>query len=528
MEWQNLAFQATVDGDPIASGVVETSPVPASVRSLKHDTRSMNTSSPEAEEARSKRNNEDPGRSTDARPRSPMVGTRMSDQSNSRHPEEDQEASTNTDLDRTRGAGQEGQEDVENPNEQPSTPSINNSAISDCSSRPKEEGARVDIHPTDQIDGGVQETAVAGNQETMPTDEVGSEVEARLNPDQPPSDGELMHCHEGGDSPARELAVIPEVQISSTDEVKIEDICVEDTKFNTPEEIDRLRRKIWRRRHLLIGKGVALPPAARGAVCDIDVGGAKPIAQRVRTPSSDPSSGPDYRDRRQSVSNELWRICPCQARWGGYSAIVWKLPDWSVVTARSGYAEGLTVNAAKYYGLLLGINLLENVDRGRLVICGDSNLVVRQVRGEIDCKTPKLTLLQRKVLDQLRSRPDRELLHVKRAWNGSAGSLASAALQRQGGIVVENEADSLDLVTLNPLDEMLVVRPEERVAHIAPVVTRSARPRSNPTVLSEAMVRELRIDRITRAQDEEVDLRHEEVYLEERDRLDPRSSQTIW
>ena len=31
-----------------------------------------------------------------------------------------------------------------------------------------------------------------------------------------------------------------------------------------------------------MGKGNALPPAARGAICDIDVGDAKPIAQRVR------------------------------------------------------------------------------------------------------------------------------------------------------------------------------------------------------------------------------------------------------
>ncbi|GMF57252.1 unnamed protein product [Phytophthora fragariaefolia] len=84
MEWQNLAFQATVDGDPIASGVVETSPVSAVERpqylmprailrrrsmapmvqqpteppgsGQNHDTRSMDTSSPEAEEARSQKN----------------------------------------------------------------------------------------------------------------------------------------------------------------------------------------------------------------------------------------------------------------------------------------------------------------------------------------------------------------------------------------------------------------------------------------------------------------------------------------
>ncbi|KAE9274549.1 hypothetical protein PF008_g29565 [Phytophthora fragariae] len=88
---------------------------------------------------------------------------------------------------------------------------------------------------------------------------------------------------------------------------------------------------------------------------------------------------------------------------GAYSAIVWKLPEWSVVKARSGYAEGLTVNEAEYNGLLLSFDLLDSLDRGRLVICGDSNLVVRQVRGEIDCKAPKLVLLSHKVLDRLRA-----------------------------------------------------------------------------------------------------------------------------
>ena len=31
-----------------------------------------------------------------------------------------------------------------------------------------------------------------------------------------------------------------------------------------------------------MGKGNALPPAARGAICDIDVRNARPIAQRVQ------------------------------------------------------------------------------------------------------------------------------------------------------------------------------------------------------------------------------------------------------
>ncbi|KAE9295905.1 hypothetical protein PR003_g23887 [Phytophthora rubi] len=100
-----------------------------------------------------------------------------------------------------------------------------------------------------------------------------------------PTEDEEVCYHEGGDLRAEdvelEVAVLPDVT-QSTEDVTIEDIQVGDPTINSAEEIDRLRRLIWRRRHLLIGKGNALPPAARGILCDIDVGGAKPIAQRVR------------------------------------------------------------------------------------------------------------------------------------------------------------------------------------------------------------------------------------------------------
>ncbi|KAJ8566295.1 hypothetical protein ON010_g6832 [Phytophthora cinnamomi] len=117
---------------------------------------------------------------------------------------------------------------------------------------------------------------------------------------------------------------------------------------------------------------------------------------------------------------------------GAYSAILWKLPEWSTVRARSGYAEGLAVNDAEYHGLLLCMDLLGGEDLRGLMICGDSNLVIRQVRGEIDCKAPGLTLLRLKTLDRLRITPHLELVHVKRDWNSSDDSLASPALQRQG------------------------------------------------------------------------------------------------
>ncbi|OWY90899.1 reverse transcriptase, partial [Phytophthora megakarya] len=167
------------------------------------------------------------------------------------------------------------------------------------------------------------------------------------------------------------------------------------------------------------------------------------------------------------------------------------------------YAEGLTVNEAESHGMLQCLDLLEDLDPRRLVICGDSNLVIRQVRGEIDCKAPGLTLLRQRALERLRTWPDHELLHVKRDWNGSADSLV---LLCNGNI--ESDTEIQDLITLNRLDEILIVKVEEEIAQISAVTTQSkarsgVRIGADPESLREEVVRELRIERIRQAQDEE-------------------------
>ncbi|GMF47857.1 unnamed protein product [Phytophthora fragariaefolia] len=71
-----------------------------------------------------------------------------------------------------------------------------------------------------------------------------------------------------------------EVSIKESGDLYAEDVA--NPNDNTQEQVDQLKQTIWRRRHLLIGKGNSLPPAAKGAICDIDVGNAKPVSQRVR------------------------------------------------------------------------------------------------------------------------------------------------------------------------------------------------------------------------------------------------------
>uniref|UniRef100_A0AAV1UQ09 Uncharacterized protein n=1 Tax=Peronospora matthiolae TaxID=2874970 RepID=A0AAV1UQ09_9STRA len=103
-----------------------------------------------------------------------------------------------------------------------------------------------------------------------------------------------VYYHESEDLFAEDieqhLAVLPEMS-TATEEVTIDDIQIGDPDVPLTADQQRLRSLIWRSRHLLMGKGNALPPAARGAICDIDVGGAAPIAQRVRPVA------PKYREK---------------------------------------------------------------------------------------------------------------------------------------------------------------------------------------------------------------------------------------
>ncbi|KAE8982055.1 hypothetical protein PR002_g23640 [Phytophthora rubi] len=186
---------------------------------------------------------------------------------------------------------------------------------------------------------------------------------------------------------------------------------------------------------------------------------------------------------------------------GAFSAVVWSLPEWTVISAASKYKTDLTVTEAEYHGMLLCFDLLSELDRGRLIVCGDSNLVFRQMRGEIECKAPSLKLLRQKAMERLRSWPDHAFLHVKRDWNQSADRLAGAALQREDGTVVVSDAEREGLATLNRLDELLVPRTRAAVVKIAAV----ARPRRrlNHEVLQETLIQRLRMERIAQAQDEE-------------------------
>ena len=167
----------------------------------------------------------------------------------------------------------------------------------------------------------------------------------------------------------------------------------------------------------------------------------------------------------------------------------------------SEYTTNRTVTEAEYRSLLLSFDLLTKHTKGRVIICGNFNLVIIQMRGGIDCKAPGLQLLRHKAMEKLRSWPMHKFLHIKRYWNQSADRLASAALQQEKGTNITFGPELKDVMVLNWLDEMLTPRGTDQVVKMS-AITRSAVRRLQPKPMRKEIVQQIRIGRIKQSQEE--------------------------
>ena len=86
-----------------------------------------------------------------------------------------------------------------------------------------------------------------------------------------------------------------------------------------------------------------------------------------------------------------------------------------------------TNNVAEYRALLLGIERARELGAGELDLVGDSELIVRQLRGEYRVKDPALRELHAQVRHALEGQRW-TIRHVRREENAAADALVNAAL----------------------------------------------------------------------------------------------------
>jgi ribonuclease HI len=106
--------------------------------------------------------------------------------------------------------------------------------------------------------------------------------------------------------------------------------------------------------------------------------------------------------------------------------------DGEVLLERGERIGKATNNVAEYRALLLGIELAAELGAGELELIGDSELIVRQVKGEYKVKDATLRELHAEVGRALRHFHDWSIRHVRRAENAEADRLVNAALGGDG------------------------------------------------------------------------------------------------
>jgi ribonuclease HI len=111
-------------------------------------------------------------------------------------------------------------------------------------------------------------------------------------------------------------------------------------------------------------------------------------------------------------------------------AAVVQEPGGEVLEERSEAIGETTNNVAEYRALLLGIQRAAALGAEALDLVGDSELVVRQVKGEYKVKDETLRGLHAQVIDALQGFDNWSISHVRRDDNAEADRLVNEELDR--------------------------------------------------------------------------------------------------
>jgi ribonuclease HI len=145
-----------------------------------------------------------------------------------------------------------------------------------------------------------------------------------------------------------------------------------------------------------------------------------------RSAASRPSSSPDGSQTPEAI---LWSDGAARGNPGPAGAgAVLKRPNGEVLAEVSGFLGHTTNNVAEYKALLMGLDRALNLGIRRIEVRADSELLIKQLRGEYRVKDEKLKLLFAEAKALLARFASTKLLHVRREQNADADRLANAGI----------------------------------------------------------------------------------------------------
>lgn len=112
----------------------------------------------------------------------------------------------------------------------------------------------------------------------------------------------------------------------------------------------------------------------------------------------------------------------------GGAGIVLRSPDGVVAASGGAYLGSVTNNVAEYQALLWGLRAARALGVTRLLVKADSELVVKQLRGEYRVKNEGLKPLFLEAQALRREFASIEFTHIRREENTMADGLANEAM----------------------------------------------------------------------------------------------------
>ncbi len=104
---------------------------------------------------------------------------------------------------------------------------------------------------------------------------------------------------------------------------------------------------------------------------------------------------------------------------------------------KSIYLGSTTNNVAEYSAFIFGLKEAERLGGKNIMLFSDSELLVKQLRGEYRIKDKKLKILAEKAKTCLSNFSTYELSHIPRNKNKTADLLANKAIDRKNDITTQ-------------------------------------------------------------------------------------------
>lgn len=94
-----------------------------------------------------------------------------------------------------------------------------------------------------------------------------------------------------------------------------------------------------------------------------------------------------------------------------------------------------TNNEAEYNGLLLGLKAISSLKDKKIVVHGDSKLVIEQMKGKWKINAPNLKPLWAEAKELIKDFKDITFVHIDRSLNTKADQLANIAINTKSNSI---------------------------------------------------------------------------------------------